>query len=123
MGKAKTQRASGYAPDRKRPLDLFEWARLPLPDAPRKLAHAHFPSRTKGPQPAAQNGRPAHPHRRVSVERPIRLADSAYRKVVRPSPQRPVHFDHQRRGNSLSCAVKDTGWKLKLVSTGSVAVP
>jgi hypothetical protein len=31
---------------------------------------------------------PAQPHRRVSIERPIRLADGAYRKVVRPSAQR-----------------------------------
>src|SRR5271156_758918 len=41
---------------------------------------------------------PAQPHRRVSVERPIRLAESAYREVVRPSAQRAVHLAHQRRG-------------------------
>src|ERR1700677_2347366 len=46
---------------------------------------------------------PAQPHRRVSIERPIRIAESAYRKVVRPSAQRAVHFAHQRRG-LLPCA-------------------
>src|SRR5208337_390202 len=46
---------------------------------------------------------PAQPHRCVRVERPIRLAESAYRKVVRPSAQRAVHFAHQRRG-FLPCA-------------------
>src|ERR1700757_5506518 len=46
---------------------------------------------------------PAQPHRRVGVKRPIRLAESAHRKVVRPSAQRAVHFAHQRRG-LLPCA-------------------
>src|SRR4029077_3827208 len=35
---------------------------------------------------------PAQPHRRVSIERSIRLADGSYREVVRPSAQRAVHF-------------------------------
>src|SRR5208283_2207918 len=47
--------------------------------------------------------RPAQPHRRVGIERPIRLADGSYPKVVRPSAQRAVHFAHQRRG-LLPCA-------------------
>ena len=46
---------------------------------------------------------PAQPHRRVSIERPIRLADGSYREVVRPSAQRAVHFAHQRCG-LLPCA-------------------
>ena len=46
---------------------------------------------------------PAHPRRRVGVKRPIRLAESAYRKVVRPSAQHAVHFAHQRR-SLLPCA-------------------
>jgi hypothetical protein len=46
---------------------------------------------------------PAQPHRRVSIERPIRIAESAYREVVRPSAQRAVHFAYQRRG-LLPCA-------------------
>src|SRR5208283_147024 len=46
---------------------------------------------------------PAQPPRRVGVERPIRLAESAYRKVVRPSAQRSVHVAHQRCG-LLPCA-------------------
>src|ERR1700735_5045664 len=46
---------------------------------------------------------PAQPHRRVSIERLIRIAESAYREVVRPSAQRAVHFAHQRRG-LLPCA-------------------
>src|SRR6516164_5989135 len=41
---------------------------------------------------------PAQPHRRIGVERPIRLADSPYLEVVRPSAQRPVHFAHQLCG-------------------------
>src|ERR1700675_3579164 len=41
---------------------------------------------------------PAQPHRRVSVERPIRLVDGPYLEVVRPSAQRAVHFAHQRCG-------------------------
>jgi hypothetical protein len=41
---------------------------------------------------------PAQPHRRVSIERSIRLADGSYRNVVRPSAQRAVHFAHQRCG-------------------------
>ena len=46
---------------------------------------------------------PAHPRRRVGVKRPVRLAESAYRKVGRPSAQHAVHFTHQRRG-LLPCA-------------------
>jgi hypothetical protein len=33
---------------------------------------------------------PAQPHRRVSIERSIRLADGSYREVVSPSAQRAV---------------------------------
>jgi hypothetical protein len=42
------------------------------------------------------------PHRCVAVERPIRLSDGAYSKVVRPSAQRAVHCAHQLCG-LLSC--------------------
>src|SRR6516225_4677995 len=41
---------------------------------------------------------PAQPYRRIGVERPIRLADSSYLEVVRPSVQRSVHFAHQLCG-------------------------
>ena len=41
---------------------------------------------------------PAQPRRRVGIKRSIRLADGAYRKVVRPSAQHAVHLAHQRRG-------------------------
>jgi len=71
MGEAKRRRASGYAPDRKRPLDLFEWARLPLPDAPRKLAHAPFASGpghdTGGPKQSADVDRLTVQSVRLSV--------------------------------------------------------
>jgi hypothetical protein len=33
---------------------------------------------------------PTQPRRRVGIERPIRIAESAYREVVRPSEQRAV---------------------------------
>jgi hypothetical protein len=46
---------------------------------------------------------PAQPDGCVRVERPIRLAGSAYRKVVRPSAQHAVHFAHQR-GGLLPCS-------------------
>src|SRR6478672_652087 len=41
---------------------------------------------------------PAQPHCCVAVERPIRLSDGAYSKVVRPSAQRAVHCAHQLCG-------------------------
>src|SRR6202043_4238273 len=41
---------------------------------------------------------PAQPHRGVAIECPIRLADSAYLEVVRPSAQRAVHLTHQLCG-------------------------
>src|SRR5208337_4712916 len=56
---------------------------------------------------------PAHPRRRVGVKRPIRLAESAYRKVVRPSAQHAVHFAHQRRG-LLPC-VRSVGQRVDLL--------
>src|SRR5208282_307904 len=55
----------------------------------------------------------AQPPRRVGVERPIRLAESAYREVVRPSAQRAVHFAHQRRG-LLPCA-RSAGQRVDLL--------
>src|SRR5208283_3037930 len=69
------------------PVEVREWI-APAPSSPDFVLEA---------QP------PAQPHRRVGIERPIRLAESAYRKVVRPSAQRAVHFAHQRRG-LLPCA-------------------
>src|SRR5208337_3523442 len=69
------------------PVEVREWI-APAPSSPDFVLEA---------QP------PAQPHRRVSIERPIRLAEGAYRKVVRPSAQRPVHFAHQRCG-LLPCA-------------------
>ncbi len=41
---------------------------------------------------------PAQPHCRVVVERPIRLVDGAYTKVIGPSPQRTVQLRHQQCG-------------------------
>src|SRR5713226_7090658 len=41
---------------------------------------------------------PAQPHSCVTVERPIRFADGAYLKVVRPSAQRAVQLAHQLCG-------------------------
>src|SRR5208337_4011855 len=64
------------------PVEVREWI-APAPASPDFVL---------GAQP------PAQPHRCVGVERPIRLAVSAYRKVVRPSAQRAVHLAHQRRG-------------------------
>src|SRR5271166_2493847 len=64
------------------PVEVREWI-APTPSAPDFVL---------GARP------PAQPHCCVSVERPIRLAESAYRKVVRPSAQRAVHLTHQRRG-------------------------
>src|SRR5271163_1598639 len=69
------------------PVEVREWIG-PAPSSPDFVL---------GAQP------PAHPRRRVGVKRPIRLAESAYRKVVRPSAQHAVHFAHQRRG-LLPCA-------------------
>src|ERR1700722_7806260 len=69
------------------PVEVREWI-APAPSSPDLVL---------GAQP------PAQPHRCVSVERPIRLAESAYRKVVRPSAQHAVYFAHQRRG-LLPCA-------------------
>src|SRR5271167_2549770 len=69
------------------PVEVREWI-APAPSPPDFVLEA---------QP------PAHPRRRVGVKRPIRLAESAYRKVVRPSAQRTVHFAHQRCG-LLPCA-------------------
>src|ERR1700745_2048360 len=69
------------------PVEVREWI-APAPSSPDFVL---------GAQP------PAPPHRCVGVERPIRLADSAYRKVVRPSAQRAVHFAHQGCG-LLPCA-------------------
>src|SRR6202142_4021762 len=64
------------------PVEVREWI-APAPSSPDFVLEA---------QP------PAQPHRRVGIERPIRLAEGAYRKVVRPSAQRAVHFAHQRCG-------------------------
>src|SRR5271168_546627 len=64
------------------PVEVREWI-APAPSPPDVVLEA---------QP------PAQPHRRVGVERPIRLADGSYREVVRPSAQRSVHLAHQRRG-------------------------
>ena len=64
------------------PVEVREWI-APAPSSPDFVLEA---------QP------PAQPHRRVSIERSIRLADGSYREVVRPSAQRAVHFAHQRRG-------------------------
>ena len=69
------------------PVEVREWI-APAPSSPDFVLEA---------QP------PAQPHRRVSIERPIRLADGSYLEVVRPSAQRAVHFAHQRRG-LLPCA-------------------
>src|SRR5260370_42159618 len=41
---------------------------------------------------------PAQPHRCVVVERPIRLVDGSYLKVVRPPAQRAVQLCHQLCG-------------------------
>src|SRR5271157_3320208 len=62
------------------PVEVREWI-APAPSSPDFVLEA---------QP------PAQPHRRVGVERPIRLADSAY--SVRPTAQRAVHFAHQLCG-------------------------
>src|ERR1700677_4990765 len=56
---------------------------------------------------------PAQPHRRVSIERSIRLADGSYREVVRPSAQRAFHFAHQRCG-LLPC-VRSAGQRVDLL--------
>ncbi len=64
------------------PVKVREWI-APAPSSPNFVL---------GAQP------PAQPHRCVSVERPVRLAERAYRKVVRPSAQHAVHLAHQRRG-------------------------
>src|ERR1700738_1038742 len=64
------------------PVEVREWI-APAPSPPDFVLEA---------QP------PAQPHRRVSIERSIRLADGAYLEVVRPSAQRAVHFAHQRCG-------------------------
>src|SRR6266436_1319327 len=41
---------------------------------------------------------PTQPHRRVAVDRPVRLVDGAYLEVVRPSAQRAVQLAHQLGG-------------------------
>src|SRR5437870_7620763 len=41
---------------------------------------------------------PAQPHRRVVIDRPVRLGDGAYFEVVRPSAQRAVQLLHQLFG-------------------------
>src|SRR5208337_2443402 len=78
---------SGQAYEPEVPVEVREWI-APAPSSPDFVLEA---------QP------PAQPHRRVSIEGPIRLAEGAYRKVVRPSAQRSVHLAHQRRG-LLPCA-------------------
>src|SRR5262249_12311301 len=54
---------------------------------------------------------PAQPHSGVAVDRPIRLGDGAYLKVVRPSAQRAVHLLHQLCGllpcSGPSCQLMD----------------
>src|SRR5580692_3924538 len=64
------------------PVEVREW-KGPAPSSPDFVL---------GAQP------PAQPHRCVSVQRPIRLADGSYLEVVRPSAQRAVHFAHQHCG-------------------------
>src|SRR5277367_84673 len=56
---------------------------------------------------------PAQPRRRVGIKRSIRLADGAYRKVVRPSAQHAVHLAHQRRG-LLPCS-RSAGQRVDLL--------
>src|SRR5271157_2592244 len=79
------------------PIEVREWI-APAPSSPDFVLEA---------QP------PAQPHRRVSIERPIRLADGSYREVVRPSAQRAVHFAHQRCG-LLPCA-RSVGQRVDLL--------
>src|SRR5271168_408927 len=57
---------------------------------------------------------PAQPRRCVGIERSIRLADGAYRKVVRPSAQHAVHLAHQRRG-LLPCS-RSAGQRVDLLN-------
>src|SRR6201987_590420 len=78
------------------PVEVREWI-APAPSPPDFVLEA---------QP------PAQPHRRVSIERSIRLADGSYREVVRPSAQRAVHFAHQRCG-LLPC-VRSAGKRVVL---------
>jgi hypothetical protein len=87
--------AQAYEPEV--PVEVQEWI-APAPSPPDFVLEA---------QP------PAQPHRRVSIERSIRLADGSYREVVRPSAQRAVHFAHQRCG-LLPCA-RSVGQRVDLL--------
>src|SRR5271157_2510558 len=64
------------------PVEVREWIG-PAPSSPDFVL---------GAQP------PAYPHSCVGIERPIRLVDGSYLKVVRPSAQRAVHLCHQLCG-------------------------
>src|SRR5271166_6078963 len=66
-----------------------------------------WPASSESAQP------PAQPHRRVSIKRPIRLADGSYLEVVRPSAQCAVRFAHQRCG-LLPCA-RSVGQRVDLL--------
>src|SRR5271163_4019716 len=77
--------AQAYEPEV--PVEVREWV-APAPSSPDFVL---------GAQP------PAQPHRCVSVERPIRLADGSYLEVVRPPAQRAVHFPVLRALSLCTC--------------------